>query len=323
MTKIDCLIPIVQSELATFKKFFNHALKTNIPLLNIITRYILRAKSNEQLTPIVILTAKDNGKISQSTYVAATLIKLLHTASAVHNDVRDSIYPNRFFSSIKSLWQAKLAVLMGDYLLSRGLLLAIKYNEFKLLEIISSAVKKISEGEILFQDVLPEEHFTVDKYIEIITKKPAAIMAASFICGYLSAGAGDAELERMKRAGINFGISCQIKDDISLYSKRNALRKISHGDSLKSLFNLPYIYALNQSGLKYFAHQKNLLTNAKLTREEQKEIISFVSESKGLSFARERMHHYKNLALQDLEELSTSNNRGKLKECISTTINTC
>jgi octaprenyl-diphosphate synthase len=320
MTKLNNINSLVQSELNTFKKFYNSVLKTDVPLLNIITRYVLRSKGLPVLAPIVFLTVKQYGKVNQSAHVAASLINLLHTASRVHDDVGEKTNESRSLFPFKSIWRSKLAVLMGDYLLSRGLLLAIKYNQFRMLEIISLAIKKISEGEILLQDTLSSESITADKYIEVIGNKLAPIMAASFTCGGLSARATGVDIELLGQAGHHFGISYLIQEDLSIYKKSNILKKYTKNKNPRAICNLPYIYALSINMHNDEAQSINPPLHSSIHENDPGALIEFVKENGGLARAREKMLHHKNLALHELDKLAINGNAQPLKELISLTI---
>ena len=201
MASIKKIKKPVQKEMTKFEPYFKKSIKSKVSLLDIIMNYIVRRKGKQMRPLLVFLTAKLSGKITESTYTAAALIELLHTATLIHDDVVDDAYLRRGFFSIKALWKSKIAVLVGDYLLSKGLLLATEKKEFELLEIVSEAVREIAEGELLQIQKSRTLNITEEVYFEIIYKKTATLIAACTASGAKSAGANDEDTQKLKLFG--------------------------------------------------------------------------------------------------------------------------
>jgi octaprenyl-diphosphate synthase len=220
----------VADEMAQFEKYFKKSMRSKVALLDIITNYIIRRKGKQMRPLFVFLTAKLLGNINQSTHHAAALIELMHTATLVHDDVVDESYQRRGFFSINALWKNKISVLVGDYLLSRGLLLAVHNEEFQLLKIVSDAVKEMAEGELLQMEKARSLNTDESVYFDIIRKKTATLLAACTAAGAKSAGGTDEQVELMKQFGENIGIAFQIKDDLFDYQSDNNSGKPSGND---------------------------------------------------------------------------------------------
>jgi octaprenyl-diphosphate synthase len=188
-------------------------MQSDIPLLNVITRYLVKRKGKQIRPLLVFLSAKLNGQVSDSTYTAASLIELLHTATLIHDDVVDESFERRGFLSINAIWKSKIAVLFGDYLLSRGLFLAIEHNEYDLLKIVTDAVREMSEGELLQIQKSRKLNISEDEYLSIIRKKTATLIAACTACGARSVTESEIAIDKMKEFGLKLGIAFQIKDD--------------------------------------------------------------------------------------------------------------
>ena len=222
-------------------------MRSSVPLLDKITHYIVKRKGKQIRPMFVFLTAKALGDISESTHRGAALIELLHTATLVHDDVVDESYERRGFFSINALWKNKIAVLVGDYLLSSGLLLAIDNKEFRQLQIVSGAVRQMSEGELL--QIEKSRGVNVDEgvYFDIIRQKTATLIASCCACGAASAGADDETVEKMRSAGEKIGIAFQIKDDLFDYGLGGKIGKPTGNDIREKKTTLPLIHAINNS----------------------------------------------------------------------------
>jgi octaprenyl-diphosphate synthase len=207
----------VDKEMALFEAYFSNTMRSDIPLLNIILNYILRRKGKQMRPLLVFLTAKLNGVIAESTFVAATFIELLHTASLVHDDVVDDAHERRGALSINALWNSKIAVLVGDYLLSKGMLISVEKNRFDMLEIVSEAVKSMSEGELLQIQKARKLNIKEEDYFKIIISKTAALLSACTACGARSVTEDPETIQLMKDFGENIGIAFQIRDDLLDY----------------------------------------------------------------------------------------------------------
>jgi octaprenyl-diphosphate synthase len=247
MSDIDKIQNSIKEEMERFEPFFRSSMQTKVPLLNIIMNYILRRKGKQMRPMFVFLSAKMiKESVGDSTYTAASLIELLHTATLIHDDVVDEAYERRGFFSINALWKSKISVLVGDYLLSKGLLLAVEKNEYELLKIVSVAVREMSEGELLQIQKSRKLNITEDIYFEIIRKKTAALIAACAACGAKSSGADDETVEKMRLFGEYVGIAFQIKDDLLDYQNNGLIGKPSGNDLKEKKLTLPIIYALEK-----------------------------------------------------------------------------
>lgn len=230
MSELNQIREPIRAELKVFEKHFRESLKSKVPLLDIIMNYILRQKGKQMRPTFVLLTARMFGDITDSSYTAASFIELLHTATLIHDDVVDESFERRGFFSINALWKSKVAILVGDYLLAKGLLLSVERKEYQLLELVSEAVREMSEGELLQIQKARKLDITMDEYFKIIRKKTAALIAACTACGAKSAGASDEQVLLMKEFGELSGIAFQIKDDLFDYDKKGITGKPTAND---------------------------------------------------------------------------------------------
>jgi octaprenyl-diphosphate synthase len=230
MSKLDEIKKPVEVDLDKFEPYFKNSMSSKVPLLDVITNYIYRRKGKQLRPLLVFLSAGINGGVKESTYVAAGMIELLHTATLIHDDVVDEAYERRGFFSINALWRSKISVLVGDYLLSKGLLLAIEKNEIELLRIMSKAVKDMSEGELLQIERSRKMDINESTYFEIIEKKTASLLASCSANGACSAGASTEMIERMRDFGLFLGIAFQIKDDLFDYQPKGVIGKPTGND---------------------------------------------------------------------------------------------
>lgn len=291
----------IREELSEFEKHFRDSMSSKIPLLDIVLNYILRRKGKQMRPLFVLLTARMFGEIRISSYTAASLIELLHTASLIHDDVVDESFERRGFFSINALWKSKVAVLVGDYLLSKGLLLSVERKEYQLLELVSEAVRDMSEGELLQIQKVPRLDITMDEYFIIIRKKTAALIAACTACGAKSAGANDEQVKIMKEFGELTGIAFQIKDDLLDYSKSGLIGKPTANDIKEKKMTLPLIYALNACPPSEKRKVISLIKHHNRNSEKVGVVIEFVKKYGGLTFAEIKMDEYKKLAISKLD----------------------
>lgn len=295
-------LPIV-AEMDLFEKKFRESMSTHVSLLNRITHYVVNRKGKQMRPMFVFLIAKmvsDDSKVVERTYRGASVIELIHTATLVHDDVVDDSNRRRGFFSINALWKNKIAVLVGDYLLSKGLLLSIDNDDFDLLKIISVAVREMSEGELLQIDKARRLDITEDIYFEIIRKKTATLIAACCAMGAKSVHASDEEVERLRLFGELIGMAFQIKDDLFDYGNE-AIGKPTGIDIKEKKMTLPLIYALNQANPKEKKWLMNSVKNHNTDKERVKEIITFVKEKGGLEYAVKAMKDYQKKALEVLD----------------------
>ena len=306
MSELSQIQEPIHEEMKVFEKELNASLKSSVPLLGIITNYLLRRKGKQMRPMFVFFSAQMNGGITKSTYVAATLIELLHTATLVHDDVVDESYERRGFFSINAIWKSKIAVLLGDYMLARGLLVSVQYEAFDLLRIVSEAVQEISEGELMQIQRSRNKVLSAEQYFEIIRKKTATLFAACTASGAKSSGASEETVERMKQVGLYTGIAFQIKDDLFDYERKSLTGKPAANDLKEKKFTLPLIYSLSQAKAEDQRHIKKLLRAKRFTPAKVEEVIRFVENSGGLEYAHEKMVEYRDKAVHMLEQFDPS-----------------
>ncbi|MCB2222335.1 MAG: polyprenyl synthetase family protein [Bacteroidetes bacterium] len=320
MSRLDEIKKPIQTHLDIFEKKFRESMKSNVALLDIITRYILKRKGKQMRPMFVFLSADITGQIGESTYTAASLIELLHTATLVHDDVVDDSNERRGFFSINALWKNKVAVLVGDYLLSRGLLLSLDNNEFELLKIVSAATREMSEGELL--QIEKARKLDVDEaiYFEIIRKKTASLIASCCASGAASAGASRDVVEKMKLFGEKVGIAFQIKDDLFDYESSNKTGKPNGIDIKEQKMTLPLIYLLNNASWTEKRKIVNIVKNHNTNPEKVKLVIDRVNQSGGIDYARKKMEMYHQEALDILKTFQESESKTALKKLVDFTI---
>lgn len=319
MSSINEIKRPVTEELAAFQKVFRNAVKSKVPLLDIIMRYILKAKGKQMRPLVVIYSAKLFGEVNDSTYRAATLVELMHTATLVHDDVVDDSSQRRGRFSINALWRNKIAVLVGDYLLSRGLLVALEHKEYKMLDIVSRAVKEMSEGELLQIEKARKLDIEEDIYYEIIRKKTASLLASCFATGAASSAELN-DIEKMRQIGEYAGMAFQIKDDLFDFVKGNSTGKPSGIDIKEKKMTLPLIYSLNQvSG----SEKRKMIQIVKHYNTDSKKVdwlMEKISKSGGIQYATEKMLEFKNKSLDLLNEFPENQARKALEQLIEFTI---
>jgi octaprenyl-diphosphate synthase len=306
----------VSKEMSEFEAYFGKTMRSKIPLLNIILNYILRRKGKQMRPLLVFLTAKLNGNITEATFVAATFIELLHTASLVHDDVVDDAHERRGALSINALWNSKIAVLVGDYLLSKGMLISVEKNRFDMLEIVSEAVKSMSEGELLQLQKARKLNITEDDYFRIIISKTAALLSACTACGARSVTDDMETIQMMKDFGENIGIAFQIRDDLLDYEGTGLTGKTVGNDIKERKITLPLIYALENSNNSRKRHILGIVKNRKKTKSEINEVIVFVSENGGMDYADLKMNQYRDKALAILDSYPDSEIRTSLRDFV-------
>jgi octaprenyl-diphosphate synthase len=306
----------VEKEMGEFESYFNRKMQSNIPLLKIILNYILRRKGKQMRPLLVLLTAGLNGKITESVYVAATLIELLHTASLVHDDVVDEAAERRGALSINALWNSKIAVLVGDYLLSKGLLVSVETSRYDLLEIVSDAVRSMSEGELLQIQKARKLNITEDDYYKIIIRKTAALISACTATGARSVTEDQDTIQLMKDFGENIGIAFQIRDDILDYVANSLTGKIVGNDIKERKITLPLIHSLELASSGRRKEIMSIVKRKKKTKDEIDEVIRFVISSGGLEYAEVRMNGYRDKALAILDSYPDSEYKSSLKKFV-------
>ncbi len=300
MVSLNQIKAPVKDELGEFENYFKDYVKSNVALLNIITRYVLKSKGKQMRPLLVFLTAKLIGKVNPSTFHAASLIELMHTATLIHDDVVDESYQRRGFLSVNALWRNKISVLIGDYLLAKGLLLAVDNSEFELLRTVSDAVKEMSEGELLQIEKARKLDINEDLYFEIIRKKTAMLIAASSVGGALSAGASKEDAMKMKTFGESLGIAFQIKDDLFDYAAGNKTGKPAGNDIREKKVTLPLIYALKQATSSEKRKILKIVASKEPGNTGLNIVVEFVKVKGGFDYAVSKMEEYKNKAIDIL-----------------------
>jgi len=321
MSELSRIKSPIKEELGEFERHFRRSLKSSVPLFDIITNYILRKKGKQIRPTFVLLTARMLGEISASTYTAASLIELLHTASLIHDDVVDESYERRGFFSINALWKSKVAVLAGDFLLAKGLLLSVETKEYELLEIVSVAVKDMAEGELLQIQKSRKLNISMTEYFEIIRKKTAALIAACTASGAKSAGVDSEKINVMRDFGELTGIAFQIKDDLFDYERNAKIGKPTANDIKEKKMTLPLIYALEVCPSNDKKKILSIIKHYNRNTDKIDEVISFVKNYGGLEFAEMKMLEYKNSALEKLEIFPDSDSKKSLISLLDFTIN--
>ena len=310
----------ILAELSAFEPKFRESMKSSVPLLDKITHYIIKRKG-KQLRPIfVFLSAKICGKVTESTYRAAALIELLHTATLVHDDVVDDSFERRGYFSLNALWKNKIAVLVGDFLLSKGLLFSMDNKDYRLLHIVTGAVKEMSEGELLQIEKARKLDIEEAVYFEIIRQKTASLIGSCCGCGAASAGADDRTVEKMRQLGEIIGIAFQIRDDLFDYGSNGRSGKPEGIDIREQKMTLPLIHVLNNASYKDKSRIINIIKNHSHSPIKVGEVIDFVIINGGIDYATDKMHQFKDKALLLLDELPDNEARESLRELIIYTI---
>jgi octaprenyl-diphosphate synthase len=318
--KLEDIRKPVAPEMAEFNRRFKEAISSNIPLLNIVTRYILRRKGKQMRPLFVFLTSRMIGEITESTYTAASLIELMHTATLVHDDVVDESNERRGAFSINAIWRSKVAVLFGDYLLAKGLLLAVEKKDYDLLEIVSDASREMSEGELLQLQKSRSLNIDIDTYYEVIRKKTATLIASCTTCGAKAAGASGEVVDQVYDIGINIGMAFQIKDDLFDYQPHGVIGKPTGNDIKEKKFTLPLIYALNQADAGKRKAMVRKIRNGNRSQRMVNEVIRFVEEMGGIEFAKNKMTEYKSSAIGSLHAFPESKARDALIDLVEFTV---
>ena len=318
MTVSEIKEPIAR-EMAEFELKFKSSMKSSVPLLDKITQYIIKRKGKQMRPMFVFLSAKLCGEMNDSTYRAASLIELLHTATLVHDDVVDDSNERRGFFSVNALWKNKIAVLVGDFLLSKGLLLSIDNKDFHLLGLVSNAVREMSEGELLQIEKARKLDIDEAVYFDIIRKKTASLIASCCACGAASVTNDQNIIDRMRDFGEAVGIAFQIKDDLFDYGDGTNIGKPTGIDIKEKKMTLPLIYALNNASFWDKHKIINIVKNNNNNPDKVAEAIDFVIERGGIQYAEKRMNEYKQKALEILSTFPDCASKTSLSELVKYT----
>lgn len=309
----------IDENLKEFDKLFEATMHSDSLLLNKIVGYILKSKGKQLRPVLVMLSAGMFGTIGTSSYTAASLIELLHTASLVHDDVVDESNFRRGFFSVNALWKNKVAVLVGDYLLSRGMMLALEKSEYKILHLVSDAVKEMSEGELLQIQKARLMNINEEVYYQIIRKKTASLIAACCASGVASVSDKQENIDRMKKFGELVGLAFQIKDDLLDFDPDNLTGKPAQNDLKEQKLSLPVIYTLQKVD---FIEKRKLLSYVKnhgSDKKKMKVIIDRIKSVNGFGYAEERMIEFRDKALGILAEFPDSEYKNSLEKLVSFT----
>lgn len=305
----------IAADIDAFEERFKSSMQSSVPLLDRITHYIVKRKGKQIRPMFVFFSASICGGINDSTHRGAALVELLHTATLVHDDVVDNSYQRRGFFSINALWKNKIAVLVGDFLLSKGLLLSIDNNDFELLRIVSEAVKQMSEGELLQVEKVRRMDVDEPVYYEVIRQKTASLIASCCACGAASAGADKKTIEKMRLFGEKIGIAFQIKDDMFDFGTDDVGKPLGI-DIKEKKVTLPLIYSLNHAPSSERKRIINLVKNHNDDPKKIAGIISFVNETGGLQYAETQMKKYQDEAFQILYTFPESDSRKGLEQLV-------
>ena len=306
---------LVKAELQEFEEKFKMAVKSRVSLLDRIMQYIIKRKGKQVRPMFVFLSAKLFGPVTEHTHRAAALVELLHTATLVHDDVVDESMERRGFFSINALWKNKIAVLVGDYLLSKGLLLSLKHNDFNTLKILSEAVEKMSEGELLQIEKTRKLNLSEEIYFDIITNKTASLLSSACAAGTWSTTNDHHKTEQMKLFGEKAGIAFQIKDDLFDYGSES-IGKPTGNDIKEKKLTLPLIYTLNTVSKEKKRELIYILKNENRHKKYIQQVIEEVIRTGGIAYATEKMNRYRDEAIAVLHQFPENEIRNGLEELV-------
>lgn len=306
---------LLRNELAIFEKAFREAVKSQAPLLDRIMRFIVKRKGKQLRPMFVLLSASLCGPINESTYRAASLVELLHTATLVHDDVVDESLERRGFFSTYALWKTKISVLVGDYLLAKGLLLSLDHNDFRILQLLSEAVRLMSEGELLQIEKSRTLNLDENVYFEIIRNKTASLLASSCAAGAFSSSHDEGMAEKLRIFGEKTGMAFQIKDDLFDYGD-DAVGKPTGNDIKEKKLTLPLIFTLNNADKTTRRELIYIIKNHNKDPEKVKQVINVVRSSGGIEYARTKMMSYRDEALAILNTFNNDQTRMALEELV-------
>jgi len=309
-------LQLIDQDLTKFEDYFREAVKSNAPLLDRIMQYIVKRKGKQMRPMFVLLSAKLGGEITQATYRAASLVEILHTATLVHDDVVDESPERRGFFSINALWKNKIAVLVGDYLLSKGLLLSLNNNDHKVLTILSDAVRLMSEGELLQIEKARNLNLSEDIYFSIIKGKTASLLSSACGAGASTTFFEDNYIEKMQQFGEKVGMAFQIKDDLFDYSSNATIGKPIGIDIREKKLTLPLIYTLNNCEKSLRKKIIYIVKNENRDKEKVRFVTDAVRKAGGIDYATAKMLYFRDEALQLLYEFKKSETRDALEDLV-------
>lgn len=317
--RLDDIKRPVAREMDEFEQKFRASMKTKVLLLDKIMNYIVKRKGKQMRPLFVFLSAGSCGKIQEATFRGASLIELLHTATLVHDDVVDDSNYRRGFFSVNALWKNKIAVLVGDFLLSRGMALSLDNKDFDLLSIVNTAVQQMSEGELLQMEKARHLDISEEIYYEVIRQKTASLIASCCAVGARSVGANEEVVESMRKFGEHVGMAFQIKDDLFDYGEEEIGKPVGI-DIKEKKMTLPLIYSLSKASWLEKRKIIGIVKNNSEDSRKVREVISFVKASGGIEYARQAMDRYHQMALQQLDSLPESDFKTSLAQLVRFTI---
>lgn len=306
---------LIKAELASFETHFKKAVSSQSPMLDRIMRYIVKRKGKQLRPMFVLLAAKLCGEVNDASYRAASLVELLHTATLVHDDVVDDSMERRGFFSVYALWKAKATVLIGDYLLAKGLLVSLENNDYRILHILSDAVRKMSEGELLQMEKARSLNIKEEVYYDIIRNKTASLLASACAAGAWSTSSDDTITENVRLFGEKTGMAFQIKDDLFDYASEK-IGKPTGNDIKEKKLTLPLIYTLNNCDKETRRKIIYIVKNNSQDKEKVKWVIEKVEETGGIDYALKKMNHFKQEALDILHQFPESPVRQGLEDLV-------
>ncbi|MCK9613799.1 MAG: polyprenyl synthetase family protein [Bacteroidales bacterium] len=316
MTSLKEITKPIESDIKEFNCLFAEKMRSESLFLDKILKYVLKTKGKQIRPILVLLSGGMFGKINTSTHTAATLIEMLHTATLIHDDVVDEADMRRGFFSINALWKNKAAVLVGDYLLSKGLLTALHGKEYEILHIVSDAVNNMSEGELIQIKKARTMNIDEETYFTIVRKKTASLIAACCSAGTYTTTGDKAITEKMKQFGEYLGIAFQIKDDLLDFDANNKTGKSAQNDIKNKKISLPLIHTIKNVNIVERKHILGLLKNQNSPKKKMSELIEFIRQQKGFEYTETRMNEYKNLALEILSGFPDSAYKKSLENLV-------
>jgi octaprenyl-diphosphate synthase len=308
-------LAILREELPEFEKQFHNAVKSQVPLLNRIMRFIVNRKGKQLRPMFVLLSAKLCGPVNDTTYRAASLVELLHSATLVHDDVVDESLERRGFFSTYALWKSKVSVLVGDYLLAKGMLLSLDHDDYRILKLLSNAIRQMSEGELLQMEKSRSLNFEEDTYFEIIKGKTASLLASACASGAWSTTHDETITEKMRVFGEKVGMAFQIKDDLFDYGNE-AVGKPTGNDIREKKLTLPLIYTLQNTDAATRRKLVYIIKNQNKIPEKVQEVINVVKQTGGISYTEKKMFSFRDEALAILHEFDNIEIRNGLEELV-------
>lgn len=314
-TRMKLSQQILREELIIFEKEFREAVKSKVPFLDRIMRFIVNRKGKQLRPMFVLLSAKLCGEINRSTYRAASLVELLHTATLVHDDVVDESMERRGFFSTYALWKTKVSVLLGDYLLAKGLLLSLDHDDFRILQLLSEAVRQMSEGELLQIEKSRTLNLKEDTYFEIIKNKTGSLLASACAAGAYSTSQDEHKAERMRLFGEKVGIAFQIKDDLFDYGNDD-IGKPTGNDIKEKKLTLPLIYTLSKVNSSERREIIYIVKNENKDKAKVQNVIDAVKRNGGIQYTQQKMLQYRDEALAILNEFENPESRNALEDLV-------